>query len=389
MLDHGGMYHQYESHRTTHTIASNLPHCKEKKARGKCIVRPTWIVDSVKAGKLLDFRNYLLCSNESSSQPSLSTIFKKQKKYLECYDPYSQKSMSGEDEDDRSILACPKSTACIGMDNTSENAYSVPGSKLTEENESHNIEAEVSDTDYNLKNNVFQKHIRTASDANFLAEFYSNSRLHHISTMGAMFKNYIRKLRNENKTNFPGCGELKFWKSQKCVDNTHAFDELEPIDYECGNQINKNNKTIMHIDMDCFFVSVGLRNHPQLTDFPVAVAHAKGNNTNLQTRGTDRQAEFDAYKMRQEKKWIKQNYSCSSKATADISVKKESWFTNVGEYDSLSEIASCNYKAREAGLKNGMFLGQALKLCPNLKVIPYDFEGYKEVALKLYEILTR
>ena len=32
----------------------------------------------------------------------------------------------------------------------------------------------------------------------------------------------------------------------------------------------------MHIDMDCFFVSVGLRSHPHLRGLPVAVTHSKG-----------------------------------------------------------------------------------------------------------------
>jgi hypothetical protein len=33
----------------------------------------------------------------------------------------------------------------------------------------------------------------------------------------------------------------------------------------------------MHIDMDSFFVSVGLRTRPELVGRPVAVAHARGN----------------------------------------------------------------------------------------------------------------
>ena len=36
------------------------------------------------------------------------------------------------------------------------------------------------------------------------------------------------------------------------------------------------DRVIMHIDMDCFFVSVGLRNYPHLRGHPVAVTHAKG-----------------------------------------------------------------------------------------------------------------
>jgi DNA repair protein REV1 len=31
----------------------------------------------------------------------------------------------------------------------------------------------------------------------------------------------------------------------------------------------------MHIDMDCFFVSVGLRKHPELRGKPVAVTHSR------------------------------------------------------------------------------------------------------------------
>lgn len=54
----------------------------------------------------------------------------------------------------------------------------------------------------------------------------------------------------------------------------------------------------------------------------------------------------------------------------------------------MSEIASCSYEAREAGVKNGMFMGEALKLCPNLKTIPYNFEGYKEVANTLYNTVA-
>lgn len=56
---------------------------------------------------------------------------------------------------------------------------------------------------------------------------------------------------------------------------------------------------------------------------------------------------------------------------------------------SLSEIASCSYEARKMGIKNGMFVGAALKLCPDLKTISYDFDAYKEVAQALYDTLTQ
>ncbi|NXT29381.1 REV1 protein, partial [Syrrhaptes paradoxus] len=55
---------------------------------------------------------------------------------------------------------------------------------------------------------------------------------------------------------------------------------------------------------------------------------------------------------------------------------------------SMAEIASCSYEARQVGIKNGMFFGQAKKLCPNLQAVSYDFDAYKEVARTIYEILA-
>ena len=53
------------------------------------------------------------------------------------------------------------------------------------------------------------------------------------------------------------------------------------------------------------------------------------------------------------------------------------------DQNSHSEISSCNYPAREKGVKNGMFLGNAMKLCPGLVVLPYDFQAYDKVSRKV------
>ena len=54
----------------------------------------------------------------------------------------------------------------------------------------------------------------------------------------------------------------------------------------------------------------------------------------------------------------------------------------------MSEIASCSYEAREKGVKNGMYLGEALKMCPDLKVLPYEFETYRKIGYKFYYAIS-
>jgi len=79
------------------------------------------------------------------------------------------------------------------------------------------------------------------------------------------------------------------------------------------------------ISFDCFFVAAGLVSRPEFKGKPVVVCHSLGNG------------------------------------------KIE---------NSTSEIASSSYEARAFGIRNGMSLGQAHKLCPGVKPIPYEFEWY-------------
>ncbi|CUS20815.1 LAQU0S01e15258g1_1 [Lachancea quebecensis] len=53
-----------------------------------------------------------------------------------------------------------------------------------------------------------------------------------------------------------------------------------------------------------------------------------------------------------------------------------------------SEIASCNYVARSFGVKNGMWVRSARRLCPDLICLPYNFEQYEVNSKLLYQILA-
>lgn len=95
-----------------------------------------------------------------------------------------------------------------------------------------------------------------AGDPKFLSEFYSHSRLHHISTWGAEFRAYVNKLQKESGGRFQGRDRLRQFHVERMVEKG-LEQTLE------SSKRGKPPRVVMHIDMDCFFVSVGLRSHPE------------------------------------------------------------------------------------------------------------------------------
>ena len=283
MMMNGGIYHHYQSPRTTHIIASRLPDVKIKRLKGnEPIVSPKWISESMEAGKLLDYTNYLLYTAKASDQPVIKDF----------------------------------------------------ATTLTK--------------------------AKDAKDEKFLGEFYNNSRLHHISTMGANFKEYVNELRGKHNGHFSARLRLK----------------------RSGFQPTKNAKIIMHIDMDCFFVSVGLVKHPELKGKAIAVTHSKGSGK------VNHNSESFKVEMTEYEKRLKNKIGENSDNTETVFKDRlKSMSDSVGV--SMSEIASCSYEARAKGVKNGMFMGAALKLCPELQTIPYDFESYQKVAKILYDTVAQ
>jgi DNA repair protein REV1 len=87
---------------------------------------------------------------------------------------------------------------------------------------------------------------------------------------------------------------------------------------------------VLHVDFDSFFAAVSLKKYPEHKTKPAVIAHGQG---------------------------------------------------------SGSEIASCNYPARKYGVKNGMWMKRALELCPDLKILPYDFPAYEEASRAFYDAI--
>lgn len=340
MMRNGGIYHTYQRSTTKFVIATNLPDVKIRQITSAKIISPQWIVDCLKEKKILDYTKYLLYTNCKTSQPKIGFMRK---------EPVPTAIESTR------ILQHPNESDDFNCTNILENLNIL--NTIIREDASKQTDVK----EENRKGNA-----RTAVDPNFLTEFYNNSRLHHIATLGAGFKNYVSKLREAHKGNYPARDQLK----------------MISVDQPASHAINFE-KIIMHIDMDCFFVSVGLRSRRHLKGYPIAVTHSKGaaGNQLKSTAGVDRRKEMELYVKRHDDK-----FNTDHQVHGD---NEQFTMPAIDNSVSLSEIASCSYEARKMGVKNGMFVGAALKLCPNLRTIPYDFDAYKEVAHTLYDTITQ
>lgn len=325
----------YSRSKTTHVIASNLPHAKRKELRpDQKVVKPEWIVDSLKAKELLPYADYLLIPLDNGSQNRISSMLGKRR---------STDSNSSVDANNPPTLPST-SVPCV--------KYGPSGS--------------TSDTTSSASSAQTSRTICPTTDSNFLSEFYSHSRLHFLSTWKMELTGYVRYLQTEESyEKIPLSG----------------YEELLKISKSEGGTSTSYGRAVMHVDMDCFFVSIGLLTRPELRGLPVAVTHTSGASNVRERPGVDVELEKQLYM---------DKYGGGKNATPqparNDSISKE--IKSPPPASSFSEIASCSYEARSAGVKNGMFFGKAKQLCPELRTIPYDFEAYRKASDQIYSTLA-
>ncbi|KAF3794298.1 DNA repair protein [Nymphaea thermarum] len=316
MLKHGGRFENYFSrHRVTHIICSNLPDCKIKNLRsfskGLPIVKPTWLLDSIAANRVLSWVPYQLdqLQNGASKQHDISSFFSLKNK------SQSEKSASAFNSQQSEVehcLASFRNEEKLSLDDASllpaeeGTCLHLQGHQSTVSEHADCKDAELSSTETEGSDGpvVVSKSptislapkVSSLGDSNFVENYFKSSRLHFIGT----WRNRYRK--------------------RYCSSSLRARDSSKSRE-----QTSSKDRTVIHIDMDCFFVAVVIRNLPELYEKPVAISH-----------------------------------SDNPKGTA--------------------EISSANYPARNFGVRAGMFVRDAKALCPHLIIMPYHFEAYEEAV---------
>ncbi|KAI1307385.1 deoxycytidyl transferase [Mortierella claussenii] len=400
---HGGEFRQYLSKSSiTHIIASNLTQAKMKEFRNYKVAKPAWIVESVKANRLLSWRKFstlrvpssLTKLTESMQLSSASSFGPHQLPVAELSSASS--GAANAMTNDRDMIQVINDTVMIHDQDETDKAWMQDQEEgedlfpddidiaeleqfLTPPNpESDHVDVVTSFVDppptqhsisEPLLNNAhhgiadsFGHHTHVAhnslSCANHmppLIEWITTDEGDHgmdgtladgfaimPSTLGTDDRHptLIELSIPWNRLNSsvqPGFVE-KFYQSSRLHYLSTWKAKLRNITTEIQKNkptvtSNTKSRTIMHIDFDCFFASVATRGKPELQNRPIAVAHGSGGST------------------------------------------------------SNSEIASCNYLARGFGVKNGMQLLKARALCPELMVVPYEFELYEDISIEFYKIL--
>lgn len=198
-------------------------------------------------------------------------------------------------------------------------------------------------------NDLAKSKLGSLEGTDFVKEFFTHSRLHYLSTWSMELKEFMADQLKQVSPKIPKLEASVSLRAAKA-------------------------RAIIHIDLDCFFVSVSIRGKPHLRGKPVAVTHAK------------KTASFSS-----EEGAISMDTAVPSPnvlPSLDLISGEESG-SHHKVRDSTSDIASCSYEARYFGISNGMAVGVALKKCPHLILLPYDFEAYREASQQFYTILLQ
>lgn len=396
IVQHGGGFMQYLDGKTTvtHIIASSLTPKKVVEFRHYRIVKPAWVVDSIAAGRLLPWSDYRVV-DEGETQKVLafskgtvvSTANNRHRGYRDQTDNswytsqlrssqpappassqapnssrFSRQNMPTPDVDDDKIEDLPPSHQPEETSSGELRKEKDKGKKLvTPPKTSPTLAPEPSPDEFgNIDDIADELHDSLYADPTparpppprkrrkstppqdriHAAEVAANPRKTELTAeehnaillrdpkirkSTVVDPNFLEQYYRESRLH-----HLSTWKADLKSQLQAMASEKTASQKARQKRVIGSRRYILHVDFDSFFAAVSLKKNPECKSKPAVVAHGQG---------------------------------------------------------SGSEIASCNYPARKFGVKNGMWMKRALELCPDLKILPYDFPAYEEASRAFYDAI--
>ncbi|KAJ6513132.1 hypothetical protein C8R45DRAFT_920854 [Mycena sanguinolenta] len=277
LVRNGGVFEPYLTkhslvHRT-HIVTCNLTEAKMQEFKKMKVVRPEWLTESVKAGILLPWRDFVFL--QTAQPPFVAT--------------------------QATTVPVPSLAQSVQQQ--------IP--RYAADASNPNAKRAMADPQWRSAN--------TSAAPGFIKGYFEHSRLHFLASSKAQLRELVREAQARAESNL-----------ERKQEEDQADSPLK------GKGRAGEGRVIMHCDFDCFFVAASLLTRPEMRGKPVVVCHSQGAQ---------------------------------------------------GGSSSTSEIACASYEARAFGIKNGMSLQQARKLCPAVLTVPYEFERYTDLSLKFYTVL--
>ncbi|UPX10355.1 deoxycytidyl transferase [Ascochyta rabiei] len=395
IVQHGGGFLQYLDGKTavTHIIASSLTPKKVVEFRQYRIVKPAWVVDSIAAGKLLPWNHYRVV-DEGETQKVLafdkgsvvSTANSKQRGYRDQTDNswYTGQLRASQTTPPAALQATNRSRFARQKlptpDDDADEIEDLPPSHQPEESSSSQVRkakeqgktlvsppktsptiapepspdefGNIDDIADELHDSLYadptparplprkKRQSTPPQDRIHAAEIAANPRKTELTAeehnaillrdprirkSTVVDPNFLEQYYRESRLH-----HLSTWKADLKAQLQAMASEKTATQKAKQKRPPGARRYILHVDFDSFFAAVSLKKSPEYENKPAVVAHGQG---------------------------------------------------------SGSEIASCNYPARKYGVKNGMWMKRAMELCPDLKILPYDFPAYEEASRAFYDAI--
>lgn len=178
------------------------------RVRSYKVVRPEWITESIQAQQLLPWQQFRLVPRATTQRELLF------------------------DKDKDTTTTTTTNTTTTNTTNTTTTTAAAAAATIGET------------LNANILSNDWARQISTVNPT-FIKRYYETSRLHYLSTWKGELKDIVEKL------------EQKYKSDPSMLDRKRKRSSFS------------YNRVVMHLDFDCFFASVGIKDRPHLKNLPV------------------------------------------------------------------------------------------------------------------------